>query len=157
MNLELVEELPAAREYNRLRAAVGWGTQPLPIVERALPHSLYGVCAYLDRALAGMARVIGDGGLVYYIQDVIVLPEQQGKGIGAALMDAVMGYIRAHASHNSVVGLMSAKGKEGFYVRYGFIARPNDRLGCGMTIFWKVDEPGRAGQGRAEAGLSRPG
>jgi hypothetical protein len=28
-------------------------------------------------------------------------------------------------------------GKEPFYERYGFTARPNESLGSGMTIFWK--------------------
>ncbi|MDO8673420.1 MAG: GNAT family N-acetyltransferase [Dehalococcoidia bacterium] len=34
-----------------------------------------------------MARVIGDGGLFYYIQDVIFIPEYQRQGIGTQLMD----------------------------------------------------------------------
>lgn len=39
------------------------------------------------RELLGMARVIGDGGLFYYIQDVIFIPEYQRQGIGTQLMD----------------------------------------------------------------------
>jgi GNAT superfamily N-acetyltransferase len=81
--------------------------------------------------------VIGDGGMVYYVQDVIVIPDYQRRGIGTQLMDRVMRYIRAHASHNTVVGLMAAKGKEAFYTRYGFTVRPTDQLGPGMTMFWK--------------------
>jgi GNAT superfamily N-acetyltransferase len=139
MEIKLVEDLPAAADYNRLRAAVGWGRLDLALVSAALPHSLYGVCAFVGETLVGMARVIGDGGLVFYIQDVIVLPDHQGQGIGARMMAAVMEYIRAHASQNSVIGLMSAKGKENFYTRYGFSARPNEKLGCGMTIFWQAE------------------
>jgi ribosomal protein S18 acetylase RimI-like enzyme len=40
-----------------------------------------------------MARIIGDEGLYYYIQDVIVVPECQGRGIGKKLMARVMEYI----------------------------------------------------------------
>jgi len=29
-------------------------------------------------------------------------------------------------------------GKEAFYEKYGFTTRPTDKLGAGMTIFWKV-------------------
>jgi GNAT superfamily N-acetyltransferase len=83
-----------------------------------------------------MARVIGDNGLTYYILDVIVTPEYQGQGIGTAMMDKVMSFVRAHASKNSIIALMSARGKESFYERYGFVQRPNDKMGCGMTIFW---------------------
>ena len=83
-----------------------------------------------------MARVVGDGGLVFYVQDVIVLPEFQGRGIGAQLMEKVMAYIEGHAHHNTIIGLMSAIGKEAFYERYGFVKRPAEKYGPGMTRFW---------------------
>jgi GNAT superfamily N-acetyltransferase len=132
----LSDELPSAADYNRLRQAVGWGVYDPAVIEAALPRSLYGVCARVDGALVGMARVIGDAGLVYYIQDVIVLPEYQGRGLGSAMMERIMGYLGAHASHNTIVGLMAAKGREGFYERYGFTVRPTERYGSGMTTFW---------------------
>jgi ribosomal protein S18 acetylase RimI-like enzyme len=135
----IVEKLPEAEEYNWLRAQVGWRTNPEDVIRKALPNSLYGVCAYQAGQLVGMARVIGDAGLVYYIQDVIVLPECQGQGIGAQMMDRVMKYIREHASQNSTIGLMSAKGKEAFYEKYGFKVRPTEKLGAGMTIFWRKE------------------
>ena len=134
----LAETLPSAADYNRLRQAVGWGGYAQSEIEASLPRSLYGVCAYLDGNMVGMARVIGDGGLVFYIQDVIVLPDHQRQGIGRMMMDQVMDYIRRHAHPNSVIGLMAAKGKEPFYEAYGFTPRPNDRLGCGMTLFWRA-------------------
>jgi GNAT superfamily N-acetyltransferase len=91
-----------------------------------------------------MARTIGDGGLVYYIQDVIVLPDYQGRGIGTRMMDRIMAYVRTHARHNSIIGLMAAKGREPFYEKYGFTRRPNDQLGCGMTLFWQAKEEGQS-------------
>ena len=53
------------------------------------------------------------------------------------MMEKVMAYVSAHASHNSIVGLMAAKGKEPFYLRYGFTKRPNDAFGAGMTLYWQ--------------------
>ena len=135
----IIETLPSAAEYNHLRALVGWGVYQEDVIDRFLPNSLYGVCAYVGAEIVGMARLIGDGGLVYYIQDVIVKPEYQRQGIGAQLMAKIMAYIRVNAWPNTIVGLMSAKGKEAFYEKYGFIKRPNDKFGCGMTIFWKND------------------
>lgn len=136
--LTIVEQLPTAGEYNRLRAAVGWRTYDEATAGRHLPASLYGVCARRGGETVGMARVVGDGGLVFYIQDVIVVPEWQRRDIGTQLMDRVMEYIRQNAFEQSYVGLMSAKGKEPFYEKYGFIARPTELLGAGMTIFWKT-------------------
>jgi ribosomal protein S18 acetylase RimI-like enzyme len=133
----IVDRLPTAAEYNWLRQTVGWRTYPEEVIEKALPNTMYGVCAYQGEKLVGMARIIGDRGMVYYIQDVIVIPECQRQGIGTQLMDAIMAYIRAHASLNSIIGLMSAVGKEAFYEQYGFTTRPTDKLGAGMTIFWK--------------------
>lgn len=132
----VVEQLPSAAQYNQLREAVGWGVYTEDVIERALPNTLYCLCAFVDGELVGMARVIGDRAMVYYIQDVIVLPAYQRQGIGAQMMDRVMAYIRAHASHNTIVGLMAACGKEPFYEQYGFTRRPTERLGAGMTIFW---------------------
>jgi hypothetical protein len=35
-----------------------------------------------------------------------------------------------------VVGLMTAKGVEGFYSKYGFIERPTQKYGVEMMLFW---------------------
>ncbi|MFZ4855613.1 MAG: GNAT family N-acetyltransferase [Desulfuromonadaceae bacterium] len=135
--ISIVERIPAGGEYNHLRKAVGWKSYAEEDAARFLPNSLFGVCALTRDELVGMARVIGDGGLVFYIQDVIVVPEWQRRGVGTLLMDRVMAYIRQHAFEQSNVGLMSAKGKEPFYEKYGFVTRPTEALGAGMTIFWK--------------------
>jgi GNAT superfamily N-acetyltransferase len=132
----LREEHPTPEEYLRLRQAVGWTLPESGAIEPSLRNSLYCVCARSRGEIVGMARIIGDGGLVYYIQDVIVDPERQGEGIGKRLMDRVMNYIRRHAVRHTIVGLMAAKGKEPFYERYGFFSRPNEKFGAGMTIFW---------------------
>ena len=137
-NCEIVEKLPTAAEYNWLRSLVGWKTYQESVIEKALPNTLYCVCACVGEKLVGMARVIGDGGMVYYIQDVIVIPQHQRQGIGTQMMDMVMAYIRLHASQNTIVGLMSAVGKEAFYEKYGFLVRPTEKYGAGMTMFWNM-------------------
>ena len=74
----IIEQLPTVGDYNRLREAVGWGSYPPQVIAKSLPRSLYGVCALVEGQVVGMARIIGDGGLAYYIQDVVVLPRCQG-------------------------------------------------------------------------------
>jgi GNAT superfamily N-acetyltransferase len=137
----IIETVPSAEDYNRLRQSVGWSTYQIEVIKQSLGHSLYCVCAVVNSQTVGMARVIGDAGMVYYIQDVIVEPAFQGQGLGDQLMDCLMAYIRANAHPNTIIGLMSAKGKEHFYERYGFTARPTDTLGCGMTLFWQAERP----------------
>lgn len=51
------------------------------------------------------------------------------------IMDAVMGYLQEHSASNAFVGLMAAKDVAGFYVKYGFAPRPEDRPG--MFLVWK--------------------
>lgn len=133
----VVEHTPTPQEYNRLRQAVGWRSHREDVIEKGLANTLYCACAFADNELVGMARVIGDAGLAYYIQDVIVIPAYQGQGIGAQIMDAVMDYLRRHASPNVTIGLMAATGKEPFYEKYGFIVRPNETMGAGMILYWQ--------------------
>ena len=133
----LSESLPTAEEYNSLRVKVGWGTDAAEVINQNLPNSLYCVCAKMNGTCIGMSRVIGDGGLVFYIQDVVVIPEYQKQGIGTQLMSAVMRFIRSHANHNTIIGLMAAPGIEPFYQRFGFITRADENEGAGMTLVWQ--------------------
>jgi len=36
------------------------------------------------------------------------------------------------------IGLFSAKGKEGFYNKFGFVERPNEKRGAGMELIIKA-------------------
>jgi GNAT superfamily N-acetyltransferase len=60
---------------------------------------------------------------------VIVLPEHQGRGQGARLMDALVGYLERSARPGAFVGLMAAVGAEAFYERYGFERRGDAQPG----------------------------
>ncbi|MFO7697672.1 MAG: GNAT family N-acetyltransferase [Anaerolineae bacterium] len=132
MSIAIVERLPSPEEYNALRASAGWGTYDLETARECLPRSLFGVCAVIGGQTVGMARIVGDGGLVCYVQDVIVLPEWRGQGIARRLMDAIMAWVRANMAAHAVVGLMAAAGLEAFYASYGFESRPAGRYGAGM-------------------------
>ncbi len=134
--VRLEERLPTAEEYNALRADAGWGTYDRDAAGRWLAASLYGVCAVDGDATVGMARVVGDGGLVFYVQDVVVAAPYRRQGIGRRLMERVMAFVASRAAAGAVVGLMSAAGKEAFYEGFGFARRPTERFGCGMTLFW---------------------
>ena len=133
----LIEKLPNAEEYNMLRETTDWGTYAEDFIQQYLANSLFCVCAMAGDNCVGMARVVGDGGLVFYIQDVIVVPEYQSRGIGTQMVAAVMRYIRSIAVQNTMIGLMAAKGKESFYEKSGFVTRPNGKYGAGMTLFWQ--------------------
>lgn len=136
MQIELVTKLPTAEQYLELRELVGWRSREVADAKEGLAGSLHGVCAMQGDEIVGMARVVGDGRSVFYVQDVIVRPGFQGLGIGRAVMEKIMQYIAAHACKGAVVGLMAAVGKEPFYEKFGFHTRPNEREGAGMLQFW---------------------
>ena len=122
-----------------MREAVGWSRYQPDQIEEGLKNSLYLIVAYDEEIPIGMGRVVGDGKLIFYIQDVIILPEYQKNGIGFEIMKRIMDFISSKSVDHSIIGLMSAVGKEGFYEQFGFIRRPNEKMGCGMNI-WVTKE-----------------
>lgn len=79
-------------EILRLYTQVGWTayTEDMPTLERGYKNSLYILAAYENDQLIGIIRVVGDGATVILIQDIIVCPERQRRGIGTALLKAVL-------------------------------------------------------------------
>lgn len=126
---QIIERVPTVQEYLALREAVGWGRLDERLAGQGLAGALFTVCALHKGNVVGCARVIGDGGLYFYLQDVIVLPRFQGRGLGRRLMESVLRYLDEHARPGSFVGLMAAEGMSDFYRRFGFTARPPGRPG----------------------------
>ena len=62
-------------DYNNLRGSVDFIRIIPKRAERALSHSLYKIIALDHGKPVGMARVVGDGGYVFFICDVIVHPD----------------------------------------------------------------------------------
>ena len=108
---------------------------------RSLKGSAYVLHAEIAGEVIGMARIVGDGGFVNYIADVIVVPEHQGKGLGRKIMERTLLYVRQNIrlSERTGVFLFAAKSKEGFYEKFGFKARPDETFGAGMQL-WLRDE-----------------
>ena len=123
-----------------LRKTVGWGEMDFNLASRAIDNALFIVTAIYDGKIIGLTRVSGDGGYTVLIQDVIVLPDFQNKGIGKKLMTKAMEFIKEtyiEKGQNLFINLMSAKGRESFYENFGFIQRPNENFGSGMSQWIK--------------------
>lgn len=126
---------PSVEDFLTLRTKVGWGDLDVNIAEKSLKNSLFHVIIRNDGQLVGMGRVVGDGAMYFYIQDVVVDPSYQKQGIGAALMAKIEDYLSNATNQGSTIGLLAAQGKEAFYSRYGYTLRPNSSLGHGMCKF----------------------
>ncbi len=61
-------------------------------------------------------------------------PNFQAKGIGKALMEELMRYLKANANPGSYVALLAAKGLEKFYRNFGFKTRHVDAPGMFQVL-----------------------
>src|SRR5262249_48149081 len=73
-----------------------------------------------DGAVIGMGRVIGDGGLHYYLTDVVVVPAHQHHGLGSRIVAALTKYVESVPFKNTWVGLFPVEGTAEFYARFGY-------------------------------------
>lgn len=132
--MKIVYRSPTLSEYRKLRGSVGWWETDETATELALNGSLFSVVAIENDAVVGFGRVIGDGGLYFYIQDLIIHPEFQNKGFGTSLMKELMDFINKCSKSGAFVGLMAAKGLSKYYESFGFKARDFDGPGMFQVI-----------------------
>ena len=80
------------QEILNLYSSVGWTayTDDPASLKAGLENSLLTLGAYEGDTLLGVIRTVGDGQTIVYIQDILVLPEYQRRGIGTALVQAVL-------------------------------------------------------------------
>ena len=140
MNVEYLENGLTAEALAGLRDQAGWQHIEVRQAEKALKNTCFSVAAVDGGRVVGIGRLVGDGAMIWYIQDVIVVPEYRGSGVGTAIVRKLIESVRREAMPGTsvTVGLMAAKGKEPFYEKLGFCARPSDREGAGMMIRIKV-------------------
>ena len=125
----------SADEYNSLRKSVGWKELDAAPARRGLDNSMLVVVARRDGEAVGSARVIGDGGYMYLIADVMVRPDCQRLGVGKAMLVRINEWLEMVGKDGLCVmaNLMATKGNEGFYEKLGFTSRPNEEMGAGMV------------------------
>lgn len=137
MQFDLRNTTPPAKEFRAFRRDAGWGGLDLADVQTALDGGLINVTAYAGDEIAGFGRVVGDGILYFSIHDLIVREDFRRLGLGARLMCHLLEEIEARACPGAMIGVMAATGKEAFYEGLGFVARPTDIYGAGMTLLVK--------------------
>ena len=89
------------------------------MLKNAYNNSLKTYGAYVDDKLVGIIRVVGDGYSVVFIQDLLIRPEFQRRGIGRALMQRIIdeykGVYQMHLLTDNTEKTI------GFYKSMGFI------------------------------------
>ena len=90
-------EIREYRTYNEaeiltLYESVGWTayTDNPKVLQKGFESSTLTLAAYEGDQLLGIIRVVGDGHTIVFVQDILVFPEYQRKGIGSALLQAIL-------------------------------------------------------------------
>lgn len=125
-------------EYDFLRDDAGWEHLNSEQSLLGLKGSAFIASCHDGKGdIAGMARIIWDGGHIAYLADVIVRHDLRGSGIGKRLVGMCCDFVRSCLKDDWKIKivLVAAKGRETFYEQFGFIARPNERSGAGMEIW----------------------
>ena len=119
-----------------LYESVGWTnyTDNPEMLRNAYINSLKIYGAYVDDKLIGIIRVVGDGYSVIFIQDLLVHPEFQRKGVGTLLLKRVLcEYDSVYQKH-----LMTEDTEKTilFYKSLGFV--DNSEIGCKAFSVYNV-------------------
>ncbi len=117
----LHDRAPTLDEYRALCDAVGWS--PVIDFEAAqisLARSLVAVVAVHEGRVVGMGRLVGDGAMYAYLQDLAVDPVFHRRGIGDALVARLVAHARARLRPKAFLGVFATAAGADLYRRHGF-------------------------------------
>ncbi|MFW6119358.1 MAG: GNAT family N-acetyltransferase [Petrotogales bacterium] len=120
--------IPDSKEINLLYDDAGFTsyTENLSRLTDAIKNSLFVITAWDKGNLVGLARAVGDGKTIIYIQDIIVLNSHRRKGIGTSLVKQI---IYKFKDVRQKVLLTDDKPKNRkFYESLGFFSCDNGKL-----------------------------
>ncbi len=101
-----------------LRRSVGWGGMEAELKDPALRDYLRIAC-YDGERLAGFLAVVSNGVTDAYIQDVMVHPDYQGRGIGTELMNRAVSRLKDSRIYMISV-IYGEESLRPFYEKFGF-------------------------------------
>ncbi|MEV0680254.1 GNAT family N-acetyltransferase [Actinosynnema sp. NPDC050436] len=126
---------PPVDDFLRLRREAGL-TEPTRERAKLGIHGAWTAVHVIHHATGetvGMGRVISDGGTYFHIVDMAVLPGHQRRGIGDAVLDALLAAIDAAAGAGAYVSLLGDPPGWRLYERHGFIETAPDTVGMRRT------------------------
>jgi GNAT superfamily N-acetyltransferase len=135
MSYEFHDRVPTPDEHRALSDSVGWTDAfAWDAIPASLAASFCGVVVTEPDTgtVVGMGRVIGDGAFYFYVQDVVVHPEHQGRGLGREIVGRLVGAVDASAPPKAFIGLFAAGSSAPFYAEHGFAKH------AGMTGMFRV-------------------
>ncbi|MDO5156796.1 MAG: GNAT family N-acetyltransferase [Eubacteriales bacterium] len=108
-----------------LREAVGWNRMENEL-RNPLMTSYIHIAAYEEDVLIGYIDSISNGVTDAYIQDLMVHPKYQGKGVGTELMNQMIACIKE--KHIYMVSVIFEEEMKSFYEKFGFYTMLSGQL-----------------------------
>lgn len=134
----LIEAIPTVEDYLRLRSISGLTPRSAEAAQAGLPGSFFAICVRYGESTVGMGRIISDGALFFHLVDVAVDPTHQGRGLGKAIVAALLAQVRKAAPAEAYVSLMANGEAHRLYEPFGFApVMPEAR---GMAL-WAIADP----------------
>ncbi len=134
-------ETPGLEELISLYDAVEWTayTREPCALSKAVASSDHVVTARSDGRLIGLIRSLSDDVSIVYIQDLLVHPRYQRRGIGKSLIDACL----ERYGHVRKVVLMTDSDERvhSFYQAAGFRALPSTEVGLHGYVKIGIGKP----------------
>lgn len=122
--VNIVSRTPREKEYLDLISAVGWDEHTnASKVTQILAAPAYAVVAEEQetRKVISCALLLSDQASFYYVKDVMVHPNWQGKGVGSMLMREINRWLNENAASNAFVGLFTGENLSTFYKQFDFV------------------------------------
>ena len=110
-------ETVSAKDLSDLREAVGWNRMESEY-SNPLMMSFYHIAVYEDGKLVGYIDSVSNGVTDAYIQDLMVHPDYQGKGLGTELMNQMIAYLKENRIY--IISVVFEESLKPFYDRFGF-------------------------------------
>ncbi len=132
----LADGPPSVADYLLLRERAGLSPKRQDQAEAALGGSWAAVHVLheADGTTVGMGRVLGDGGWYFHVVDMAVLPEHQRRGLGDAILTALLERIRREAPAAAFVNLLADPPGRKLYARHGFNPTAPDAISMARTL-----------------------
>ena len=137
----LVNGPPQVADYLALRKSSGLTPRRPDQAAAAIAGSWSAVHVVDERTgeTVAMGRVLGDGGWYFHVVDMAVAPDHQRRGLGAAILAALLDTIRRDAPPGAYVNLLADPPGRALYARHGFKETAPHSVGMALII---DDEPG---------------
>jgi GNAT superfamily N-acetyltransferase len=133
MKLSTERDVPVG-ELASLYESVGWTayTRDVDGLAQAVRNSTWVVTAWEDDGLIGLARGLSDDVSIFYLQDILVRPDWQGRGVGRALLDASL---ERFAHVRQVVLLTDDQGQQHAFYRSAGLRQAGEE---GLAAFVRI-------------------